>query len=106
MTEKAKESAQILKARKKIERKLQMAEKKINPEALQTMSKIIKEQLNRQKDVRIDLKARHVTFDENKHSAKTQSKFITKLINQIKHNKIPSENELEGRIWTIEDAEF
>lgn len=106
MAEKAQESAQIQKARKKIERKLLMAEKKMNPEALQAMSKIIKQQLDRKQTGRINLKERHITFDENKHSAKPQSKFIMKLIHQIEHNQIPEANELEGRIRTIEDDEF
>lgn len=97
MTVKAKESPEIQKARKKIKRKLQQAERKMNPEALIAMSFLIKEQLNRKKEERINLKERHITFDENKHPAKT-SKFINKLIRQIKHT---TEHDLEGRIKSI-----
>lgn len=97
MTAKAKESAQIQKARNKIKQQLQKAEKKMNPEALQAMSRLIREQLNRKKAGRINLKNRQIiSFDENKHPAKTESKFIIKLIHQIKNQQ--NKSDLEGRI--------
>ena len=97
MTAKAKESAQIQRARNKIKQQLQKAEKKMNPEALQAMSHLIREQLNRKKTERIDLKNRQIiSFDENKHPAKTENKFIIKLIRQIKQQQ--NKSDLEGRI--------
>lgn len=98
MNTKAKESSEIQKVRKKIKQKIQQAEQKMNPEALIAMGRLIKEQLNRKKEGRISLKERQFTFDENRHPAKTQNKFILKLIRQIKH---PAEHGLEGRIKTI-----
>lgn len=97
MTAKAKESIQIEKARKKIKQQLQKADQKINPEALQATSRLIREQLQRKKAGRIDLKNRQIiSFDENKHPAKTESKFVIKLIQQIKQGN--NKNDLEGRI--------
>jgi len=99
MTSKAKESAQVQKARKKIELQLQKAEKKMNPEALSAMSRLIKEQLLRQQPGRIDLKKRQITsLNKNAHYAKTESKFIDKLIRQIKNDQFSGEKYLEGRI--------
>lgn len=104
MPAKAKESPQIQKARKKIKQQLKAAEKRMNAEALQTMSRLIKEQLSRQKSGRIDLKDRQITtFDENQHPAKTESKFVLNLIHQIKDGKINTENDLEGRITPLAD---
>lgn len=83
---KAKESAQIHKARQKIQEQLIAAEKRTSPQALENMAKIIEKQLARRKPERITLKGRQITlFDENQHPAKTESKFVLKLLNQIKH---------------------
>lgn len=97
MIVKAKESPHIQKARNKIKQKIKQEDKKISPQALYEMSQLIKQQLNRNKEGRIDLKGRQITsFDENKHPAKTESKFILKLIRQIKQT---TEQGLEGRIY-------
>jgi len=105
MVPKAKESVQIQKARKKIEEQLKKAEKKMNPEALSTMSRLIKEQLHRQQPGRIDLKKRQVTTvgDLKNKGSKAESKFITKFMHQIKHDQFPQEKDLEGRIRTISE---
>lgn len=102
MTTKAKESQHIQKARKKIEEQLKSAEKKMSPEALNTMSRLIKEQINRQQPGRVNLKHRQVTsMDENDRYAKTESKFILKMINQIKQKQSKPKNHLEGRIKSL-----
>lgn len=105
MTTKAKESQHILKARKKIEEQLKSAEQKMNPEALSAMTRLIKEQINRQQPGRINLKQRQVTsLDKNDKYAKTESKFIHKMINQIKQKQLKSENTLEGRIKSLPET--
>lgn len=100
MSDKAKESAQVQKARKKIKDQLADAEKRINPEALHEMARIIQLQLSRRSSERINLKNKTVTlFDENQHSAKTESKFVNRLLKQIKQKIIdPSYKQLEGRV--------
>lgn len=104
MSIKAKESLQIQKARKKIKEQLKAADKRMNPQALQNMSRLIKEQLSRQKADRIDLKNRQIiSFDENQHPAKTESKFIAKLMHQIQHGTLSLESDLEGRIKQLPD---
>jgi hypothetical protein len=103
MSTKAKESSQIQKARKKIEKQLQAADRKINPDALNKMSQLIKQQLSRQKPHRINLKKRHITSTDEKEPAKAESKFVLRLMNQLKHEHTPSEKDLEGRIKPLPD---
>ncbi|HEV8051530.1 MAG TPA: hypothetical protein VGP47_03480 [Parachlamydiaceae bacterium] len=98
MTTKAKESLHVQKARKKIEEQLKLAEKKMNPEALSAMGRLIKEQIHRQQPGRINLKQRQVISVDNNRYAKTESKFILKMINQIKQKQLKPEGNLEGRI--------
>jgi hypothetical protein len=104
MSAKAKESAQIQKARKKLKQQLAAAEKRINTEALQEMSKIIQAQITRHNPERISLKKKVVTlFDENTHPAKTESKFVMRLLHQLKSrlSKEKRAKALAGRI-TVE----
>lgn len=103
MTTKAKESRQVEKARKKIERQLLAAEKRTNAETLKAMSLIIKKQLARHQSERINLSKRQITtFDENRHPAKTESKFVTKLLKQLKNERSQDKDSpLEGRITSI-----
>ena len=104
MPPKAKESPQIKRARQKLKEQIKTAEKKMNAEALSIMSRLIKEQLSRQKSGRINLKKHRITsLEENKNVAKTESKFVLKLLNQIKNENISPENTLEGRIKIFPD---
>lgn len=105
MLEKANESVHITKARKKIQQRLNAAEKKVNAETLASMSRLIKMQLNRHKSSRIDLKERQVTtFDQKTPYAKIESQFILGMIKKIKKGTIPPKHDLEGRIKTIIDS--
>lgn len=97
---KAKESPQILKARQKIEKKLADEEKHISPDSIKSMEQLIKRQLARHKDERIDLKARNVTPT----TAKTENKFVLRLLRHLKQlPKVSIENHLEGRIKNIHE---
>lgn len=106
MATKAKESLHILKARNKIKQQLANADKRINSEALEKMALLIQRQILRHKADRIDLKTKQVThlplFDENKHPAKTQSKFVHRLLKELQHpKKNKRKNNLEGRIKSV-----
>lgn len=99
---KAKESTQVHKARKKIQQQLDAAEKKLNPDALQAMRRIIQKQIARHQSERINLKDRTIKlFDENQHPAKTESRFISKLLHELQNKSEPADNDLEGRIKPI-----
>lgn len=100
MVVKAKESPQVQKARKKIKQQLAAAEKRINDEALKEMRLLIQRQIARHHAERVDLKTKVVTlFDENKHPAQTESKFVNRLLKDLKHPpKSKKKSELEGRI--------
>lgn len=104
MVVKAKESPQVQKARKKIKQQLAAAEKRINDEALKEMRLLIQRQIARHHSERIDLKTKMVTlFDENAHPAKTESKFVNRLLKQLKHpTKAKQKSELEGRITSYQ----
>lgn len=105
MATKAKESAQIEKARKKIERKLQSAEKQFNPDALNKMGRLIQEQLKRHQVERVNLKKRNIiAFDENQHPAAVKSQFILNLMGTIKQEKKNKESDLEGRITSVAET--
>lgn len=105
MPVKAKESLQIQKARKKIKEQLKSADEKMNPQALSGMSRLIKEQLNRQKPGRINLKKHQITsLEENPRFAKTQSKFIIKLIDEIKLGRIYPKNYFKGRVKSLSES--
>lgn len=101
---KAKESAQIQKARQKIQRQIEAAEKKFTPQSLSKMTLLIHRQLARQSAERISLKDKSITlFDENRHSAKTESRFVRKLLEHIEHSTSPAKSKvLGGRISSIE----
>lgn len=106
MATKAKESRQILKARQKIQKQLEEADKFTTAEALKTMSKIIQHQLARKKTDRINLKSRSIVlFDENQHPAKTESKFVSRLLKQLSKQSTASKSDqqLEGRIKSIHE---
>lgn len=100
MVVKAKESPQVQKARKKIKQQLAAAEQRINDEALREMRLVIQRQIARHHSERIDLKSKVVTlFDENKHPAKSESKFVNRLLKDLKQPpKTKKKGELEGRI--------
>jgi len=105
MSIKAKESTQIDKARKKIKKKLAAADRRLNPAAIKAMSQLIEQQLARRKGERISLENRQITlFDENRHSAKSESKFVSRLLQQLK-KQVPtkSANKLGGRVKSVHD---
>lgn len=108
MTTKAKESAQVRRARQKIQKQIQEADKRINDQELTLMRTVIERQLARHQTERIDLKTKNVTpFDENQHSAKTESRFVSRLLAQLKQGEISAtpSKQLEGRIKPLQENE-
>lgn len=88
MSIKAKESRQIKKARKKLKKQFASEEKKINAEALQRMDRAIHHYINRHAGERIDLKSKTFTlFDENKHPATPESKFVLEMLKDLQQEK-------------------
>lgn len=105
MATKAKESPQIEKARNKIKQQLDDADKRINSESLKEMTLLIQRQIMRHTPDRINLKKKQVShlFDENKHPAKTESKFVHHLLKELEHpKKTKRKSSLEGRIKSVE----
>ncbi len=85
MATKAKESAQIAKARKKLKQQIVEEHKHINEHALQEMRKVIQHWIARHEQERVDLKDKTITlFDENKHTVQPKSKFISSLMKNLK----------------------
>jgi|688.fasta_scaffold25629_9 hypothetical protein len=93
----ANESPQILKARRKLQKQIDAENSKITAHALQRMAKTIEFWLDRHKRERVKLKDKSITlFDENRHPAKTQSKFVNHLLKNLQQEITPKP--LEGRI--------
>lgn len=81
---KAKDSAQVQKYRRKLEKQIAIEKSKINPEKLNEIKKSIHKWITRHSNERIDLKDKTVRlFDENEHPAQTQSKYVQHLLNQL-----------------------
>lgn len=100
MTSKAAESQQIIKARKKLERKLASEDKRLNRAAIDQMKKAIQIWLTRHKLDRVKLAKKNVElFDENRHSAGA-SKYIVHLIHKLKKETAGKKSlkTLKGRI--------
>lgn len=101
MATKAKESSQILKARKKLKQQIADENKFITSQALDHIRKSIHLWLSRHSTERLSLKDKEITlFDENRHPAKTQNKFIATMIKNLKHSPKKGSKALEGRITT------
>lgn len=100
MGPKAEESRQIKKARKKLEKQLAKENELINEKAIQQMKKAIQIWINRHQDERVELQERLDLFDENRHSAKSESKFVNHLMSQLKKEAIKTKayKPLIGRI--------
>lgn len=100
MAIKAKESPQVLKARRKLKKQMAEENKRITANALREMAKNIAHWLARHQKERIPLKDKTITlFDSNRHSARTQSKFINHLLQGLKQDKEQTEPKpLGGRI--------
>lgn len=106
MAIKAKESPQVQKARQKIKQQLADADKRINPESLKEMTLLIQRQILRHTPDRVSLKTKQVSrqplFDENKHSAKIESKFVRHLLKELQHpKKGKRKSDLEGRVKSV-----
>lgn len=95
MGTKAKESVYIKKAREKLKKELAKADKKITERALYQMSRIIHRWIDRHAEERVPIKFEF--FDENRHSAKTKSKFIRNLLTKLRKESKKAKK-LKGRI--------
>ena len=107
MATKAKESPHILKVRRKLQQHLAATDSLVNADAIYAMRNAIELQLSRQKAERIDLKSKLFTlFDENQHPAQTESKFVARLLKQLKHPAQKKTSKyLEGRVKAIHENE-
>lgn len=98
MGTKAKESQQVMKARKKLERKIASENRHMTKESLDKMALLIERQLIRHADERLNLKSKDIQlFDENRHSAASKSKFVNHLLSNLKAES-KKQKSLKGRI--------
>lgn len=111
MSQAAKESDQVKKAREKLKRQFEEERKLMTPEALREMQDKIYRWIERHSRERLNLREKNIAlytlFDKNKHSAKTMSKFVHNLKKQIS-SEIGSKGQeaglrgLRGRIKKIQ----
>jgi len=101
---KAKESAHVRKARRKLKQQFVEEHKMINKKALEQMSISIKRWISRHSGERISLLSKTFTlFDENQHPASPQDHYINELSRSIMSGKIPSEE--KGQVQQVEPVE-
>lgn len=101
MIVKAKESRQVQKARLKLRNQLLEEHKLFTENALRKVSEDIKNWISRHAKDRIKLKEKEISlFDENKHSAKTHSRYVQNLLEELSHSSstLHAENTLLGRV--------
>lgn len=98
---KAKESAQVLKARKKLMQQMAEENEHITAQALDKIRKSIHYWIARHAGERIDLKSKEITlFDENRHSVGPQNKYILNLLQSLQSGRKTkrSSTKLIGRV--------
>lgn len=101
MATKARDSRQVEKARKKLRAQIETEQKKVNEKTINQMKQAMQIWLKRHKQERIKLADLPIeVFDENRHSAKTQSKFVVHLMSRLKHEAVrpKSLKPLKGRL--------
>ncbi len=101
---KAPESYQIQKARKKLLKQMEKENELINEKAINQMKQAIQIWINRHQSERVALQDRPIKlFDENSNPAKTKSKFVNEMLSSLKSGEPEEERDvksLAGRIKT------
>jgi hypothetical protein len=106
MINKAKESAHVRKARRKLRQQIADENKKINKKALEQMSINIKRWISRHSGERISLLSKTFTlFDENQHPAPAQDQYINELSKSIMGGVIPSEEAVKKQAEEVVEAQ-
>ena len=83
--DKAPESYQIQKARKKLLKQMEEESKLINEKAIRQMKQAIQIWISRHQSERVTLQDRTIKlFDENSNPAKTKSKFVNEMLHSLK----------------------
>jgi hypothetical protein len=97
---KANESSHIVKAREKLKNQLERKDKLLTQQALERIRKTMHSWIARHASERISLKSKDIKlFDENRHPAKIENKFILNKLKSLKiKTKIPAVSPLTGRI--------
>lgn len=101
MGKKAKESAALQRARKKLEKKFQEQNLLVSEKALIQMKKAMHTWLTRHSRERVPLEDKSIAlFDSNKHSAKSKSRFVADLLEKVKKETQKSHQveKLAGRV--------
>lgn len=100
--DKAPESYQIQKARKKLMKQMEAESALINDKAINQMKQAIQIWIDRHQSERVALQDRPIKlFDENSNPAKTKSKFVNEMLTTLKSGekkKAERARSLSGRI--------
>lgn len=82
---KTKESAQVQKFRRKLQKQLEKEHAKMSDAALKKVKETLLIKLSLQRDSRINLRDKTFSlFDENRHSAPIESDFIQNLFSELR----------------------
>lgn len=94
----AKESNAVQRSRRKLEAKLKDNHEKVNSTALLEMKNLIRHWIRRHEEERVPLKERVALFDENVHSAKTESLYVKELLRKLSGSEGSDNDKLKGRV--------
>ena len=94
----AKDSPFVEKAKIRLQKIIAEEESKINPAAIKKTIEAIKNSISRNSQDRKSLKGKEFTpsFDKNQKPATAKSRYVSKLLNQLKENS--KTGGLEGRV--------
>jgi len=101
MASKAKESAAVKRARKKLQKRFDKQDQLVSEKTINLMKRAIHTWISRHSQERIPLEDKSIAlFDSNKHPARTKSKFVSELLQKVEKETEESHQleKLVGRI--------
>lgn len=101
---KAKESAQVKRTRKKLERRLDEIDSKITPQALKEVTQDIHKWIRRHSAEREKIPGTVKLFDQNAHPAQSKSQYVQEKLRQIKEEAQTEFGKLRGRITSSQES--
>lgn len=104
--DRAEESRQVGKVRRKIEKQIKQEKEKINKDSLKQTKLVIEKWLNRQPDrVETGTEASNKKFNENKNPEEPKSLYVQDLLNKLKEESKREAAGLKGRVTAQESPD-
>lgn len=105
--ERAEESRQVGKVRRKIEKQIKKEKEQINKDSLKQTKLVIEKWLNRQPDrIETGAEASSKKFNENKNPEEPKSLYVQDLLKKLKEESTREAAGLKGRVTAHESPDF